>query len=74
MHLLSLKHGAVGGEWRAGFVVEFTVTFKEGGPKVPDEAQVHPIQTCCRALSFASTHTHRYPVHTNSTFSLISVV
>ncbi len=57
-HLLSLKHGTVGGERRAGFVVEFTVTVKEGGPQVPNEAQVHPIQTCCRALSLTSTHTH----------------
>lgn len=57
-HLLGLKHGAVGRERRAGFVVEFTVTFKESGPKVPDEAQVHPIQTCCRALSLTTTHTH----------------
>lgn len=57
-HLLSLKHGAVGGERRASFVVEFTVTFVEGGPQVPDEAQVHPTQTCCWALSLGSTDTH----------------
>lgn len=71
-HLFSLKHSAVGGEWRAGFVIEFTVTFKEGGPKVPDEAQVHPIQTRCRALSLTSTHTHRYPAHTNSDFVILT--
>lgn len=41
--LFSLKHGAVGGERGAGFVVEFTVTFEEGSPEVPDE--VDPIQT-----------------------------
>lgn len=41
--LFGLEHGAVGGERRAGFVVEFTVTFEEGGPEVPDE--VDPIQT-----------------------------
>jgi len=62
-HLLSLKHGAVGGERGAGLVVEFTVTFKEGGPQVPDE--VHPIQTCSRALSFTSTYTHGYPAYRN---------
>lgn len=57
-HLLSLKHGAVGGKRRARFVVEFTVTFKEGGTKVPDEARVHATQTSCWALSLTSTHTH----------------
>lgn len=55
-HLLSLKHGAVGGERGAGFVVDFTVTFEEGGPQVSDE--VHPVQTCSRALSLSSSHTH----------------
>lgn len=44
-HLLCLKHGAVGGEWRAGFVIEFTVAFEEGRPHVPEEAQFHPLQT-----------------------------
>ena len=62
-HLLSLKHGAVGRKWRAGFLIEFTVTFKEGSPQVPHEAQVHPTQTCCWALRLTSTHMHRYPAH-----------
>lgn len=44
-HLFCLKHGAVGGERRAGFVVEFTVAFKEGRPHVPEDAQFHPLQT-----------------------------
>lgn len=57
-YLLSLKHGAVGGKWRAGFVLEFTVAFKEGGAQVSDEVQANPAQTCCRALSLATTHTH----------------
>lgn len=62
-HLLSLKHGAVGRKRRARFVVEFTVTFKEGGTKVPDEARVHATQTSCWALSLTSSHTHWYPVY-----------
>lgn len=44
-HLFCLKHGAVGGERRAGFVVEFTVAFKEGRPHVPEDAQFNSLQT-----------------------------
>lgn len=57
-HLFCLEHGAVGRERRAGFVVEFTVAFKEGRPHVTEEAQFHPLQTRCRDLSVTSPHTN----------------
>lgn len=60
LHLFSLKHGAVGRKGGAGFLVEFTVTFKKGCSKVLHEAQVHSTQTCCWALSLNSMNTHRY--------------
>lgn len=64
-NLLSFKHGAVRGEGRAGFVIEFTVTFKEGISQVLDEAQVCPTQTCCGSLSLTSTNANWYSVHRN---------